>query len=80
MVSHQAVVTLTGGATLFCNPYAAVPSLHVGLAFEVGIDAATGLLVAAVAFATRAVAARPHQQTIAVHRLVPDGAAGGCRP
>jgi hypothetical protein len=91
MVSHQAVVTLTGQSTLFYNPYAAVPSLHVGLAFSIGIaaaatlrrpwtralallwgplvtlaviatgnhyffDAATGLLVAAVAFAaTRAV-------------------------
>jgi len=169
MVSHQAVVTLTGRSTLFYNPYAAVPSLHVGLAFAIGVaaaaalrrpwtravallwgplvtlavvatgnhyffDAATGLLVAAVAFATtravgrsqvtfdiakRAVAfrtseapvrtaqplapaaaaaaghsaginadrplsapaaARPHQYTIAVRRLVPDGAAGGCRP
>jgi PAP2 superfamily len=160
---------LTGQSTMFYNPYAAVPSLHVGLAFAVGIaaaavlrrpwtkalvllwgplvtlavvatgnhyffDAATGLLVAAMAFATtravgrsqvtfdiakRAVAfrmsgapvrtaqplapaaaaaaghsaginadrplsapaaARPHQHTIAVRRLVPDGAAGGCRP
>jgi PAP2 superfamily len=87
VVSHQAVVALTGQSTLFYNPYAAVPSLHVGLAFAIGVaaaaalsrpwaralallwgplvtlaviatgnhylfDAATGLLVAAVAFAT----------------------------
>jgi hypothetical protein len=168
VVSHQAVVTLTGQSTLFYNPYAAVPSLHVGLAFAIGIaaaaalrrpwtralallwgplvtlaviatgnhyffDAATGLLVAAVAFAatraaarshvklhlvSRAVAlrmsgapvrtaeplapaavaaaghaaginadrplsapaaARPHQPTIDVRRLIRDGATGGCR-
>jgi len=91
IVSHQAMVTLTGQSTIFYNPYAAVPSLHVGFAFAIGIaaaaalrrtwtrvlalswgplvtfaviatgnhylfDAATGLLVAAVAFAaTRAI-------------------------
>lgn len=92
-VSHQALVTLTGHSTLFYNPYAAVPSLHVGLAFAIGIaaaaalhrrwskalallwgplvtlaviatgnhyffDAATGLLVAAVAFAATRVTDR----------------------
>jgi hypothetical protein len=36
-VSHQAGVALTGHSTLFYNPYAAVPSLHVGLAFAIGI-------------------------------------------
>jgi len=127
IVSHQAVVTLTGGSTIFYNPYAAVPSLHVGLAFAIGIsaaaalrrrwtkalallwgplvtlaviatgnhyffDAASGLLAAAVAFAlTRAVerthvrvplvsrvAARPNRPTMAIRRLVPDTATGGC--
>jgi PAP2 superfamily len=43
MVSHQAVVTLTGQSTLFYNPYAAVPSLHVGLAFAIGVAAAAAL-------------------------------------
>ena len=92
-VSHQALVTLTGHSTLFYNPYAAVPSLRVGLAFAIGIaaaaalhrrwskalallwgplvtlaviatgnhyffDAATGLLVAAVAFAATRVTDR----------------------
>jgi membrane-associated phospholipid phosphatase len=42
-VSHQSVVVLTGHSTLFYNPYAAVPSLHVGLAFAVGIAAAATL-------------------------------------
>ena len=36
-VSHQAGVALTGHSTIFYNPYAAVPSLHVGLAFAIGI-------------------------------------------
>jgi hypothetical protein len=36
-VSHQAAVALTGHSTMFYNPYAAVLSLHVGLAFAVGI-------------------------------------------
>jgi hypothetical protein len=39
-VSHQAAVALTGHSTMFYNPYAAVPSLHVGLAFAVGIAVA----------------------------------------
>jgi len=43
MVSHQAVVTLTGQSTLFYNPYAAVPSLHVGFAFAIGIAAGAAL-------------------------------------
>lgn len=42
-VSHQAAVALTGHSTLFHNPYAAVPSLHVGLAFAVGVAAAVAL-------------------------------------
>jgi membrane-associated phospholipid phosphatase len=42
-VSHQAAVALTGHSTLFYNPYAAVPSLHVGLAFAVGVAAAVAL-------------------------------------
>ena len=42
-VSHQAAVALTGHSTLFYNPYAAVPSLHVGLAFAVGVAAAAAL-------------------------------------
>jgi PAP2 superfamily len=42
-VSHQAVVALTGHSTLFYNPYAAVPSLHVGLAFAIGIAVAASL-------------------------------------
>ena len=36
-VSHHAAVALTGHSTIFYNPYAAVPSLHVGLAFAIGI-------------------------------------------
>ena len=43
IVSHQAGVALTGHSTLFYNPYAAVPSLHVGLAFAIGIAAAAAL-------------------------------------
>jgi len=42
-VSHQAAVALTGHSTLFYNPYAAVPSLHVGLAFAIGIAAAAAV-------------------------------------
>jgi membrane-associated phospholipid phosphatase len=38
-VSHHAAVALTGRSTIFYNPYAAVPSLHVGLAFAIGIAA-----------------------------------------
>ena len=36
-VSHQAGVALTGHSTVFYNPLAAVPSLHCGFAFAVGI-------------------------------------------
>jgi membrane-associated phospholipid phosphatase len=36
-VSSQAAVALTGHSTIFYNPYAALPSLHVGLAFAIGI-------------------------------------------
>ena len=42
-VSHQAAVALTGHSTIFYNPYAAVPSLHVGLAFAIGIAVRTAL-------------------------------------
>ena len=42
-VSRHAGVALTGHSTLFYNPYAAVPSLHVGFAFAIGIAAATTL-------------------------------------
>jgi membrane-associated phospholipid phosphatase len=36
-VSQQAAVGLTGHSTAFYNPYAAVPSLHCGFAFAIGI-------------------------------------------
>jgi membrane-associated phospholipid phosphatase len=36
-VSAQAAVALTGHSTIFYNPYAAVPSLHCGFAFAIGI-------------------------------------------
>jgi membrane-associated phospholipid phosphatase len=36
-VSKQAGVALTGHSTIFYNPLAAVPSLHCGFAFAVGI-------------------------------------------
>ena len=36
-VSQQVGVALTGHSTLFYNPYAALPSLHVGLAFAISI-------------------------------------------
>src|SRR5262249_4146103 len=39
-VSHQAAVALTGHSTIFYNPFAAVPSLHVGFAFAIGIAVA----------------------------------------
>jgi hypothetical protein len=39
-VNSQAAVALTGHSTVFYNPYAAVPSLHVGFAFAIGIAAA----------------------------------------
>jgi membrane-associated phospholipid phosphatase len=42
-VSSQAGVALTGHSTVFYNPYAAVPSLHVGFAFAIGIAAAAAL-------------------------------------
>ncbi len=42
-VSSHAAVALTGPSTIFYNPYAAVPSLHVGLAFAVGFAAAAAL-------------------------------------
>jgi membrane-associated phospholipid phosphatase len=38
-VSRQAGVGLTGRSTLFYNPFAAVPSLHVGFAFAIGTAA-----------------------------------------
>jgi hypothetical protein len=42
-VSREAGVALTGRSTLFYNPLAAVPSLHVGFAFALGIAAAAAL-------------------------------------
>ncbi len=36
-VSQQAGVALTGHSTIFYNPIAAVPSLHCGFAFAIGI-------------------------------------------
>jgi membrane-associated phospholipid phosphatase len=36
-VSQQAAVALTGHSTAFYNPLAAVPSLHCGFAFAIGI-------------------------------------------
>jgi hypothetical protein len=48
-VSDQAPVALTGHSTVFYNPYAAVPSLHVGFAFAIAI--AAGLGVTALGFA-----------------------------
>jgi uncharacterized membrane protein len=36
-VSQQAAVELTGRSTIFYNPLAAVPSLHVGFAVAVGV-------------------------------------------
>jgi hypothetical protein len=36
-VSQQAAVELTGRSTIFYNPLAALPSLHVGFAVAVGI-------------------------------------------
>jgi diacylglycerol kinase family enzyme/membrane-associated phospholipid phosphatase len=42
-VSEQAGFALTGRSTLFFNPLAAVPSLHVGFAFAIGIAAAAAL-------------------------------------
>jgi membrane-associated phospholipid phosphatase len=42
-VSSHAAIALTGPSTIFYNPYAAGPSLHVGLAFAIGIAAAVAL-------------------------------------
>ena len=42
-VSEQAGFALTGPSTLFFNPLAAVPSLHVGFAFAIAIAAAAAL-------------------------------------
>jgi membrane-associated phospholipid phosphatase len=42
-VSQHAGVELTGRSTIFYNPLAAVPSLHVGFAFAVGITLAVVL-------------------------------------
>lgn len=39
-VSEQAAFSLAGHSTIFYNPYAAVPSLHVGFAFAIGIAVA----------------------------------------
>jgi hypothetical protein len=36
-VSKQTAFSLTGHSTIFYNPYAAVPSLHVGFAFTIGV-------------------------------------------
>ena len=40
-VSHQAGISLTGHSTLFYNPYAALPSLHVALAFAISVALAS---------------------------------------
>lgn len=42
-VSDQAAAVLTGSSTLFYNPFAAVPSLHVGFAFAIGIAVAAAV-------------------------------------
>jgi membrane-associated phospholipid phosphatase len=42
-VSQQAAVSLTGHSTLFYNPYAAVPSLHVAVAFAIASAMAVAL-------------------------------------
>jgi hypothetical protein len=42
-VSQQAGVELTGRSTIFYNPLAAVPSLHVGFAVAVGLALAVAL-------------------------------------
>ncbi|MBV8218309.1 MAG: phosphatase PAP2 family protein [Solirubrobacterales bacterium] len=42
-VTEQGAVALTGHSTLFYNPYAAVPSLHVGLAFAIGVAIAASV-------------------------------------
>jgi hypothetical protein len=42
-VSRQAGVALTGNSTMFYNPFAAVPSLHVGFAFAVGVALAAAV-------------------------------------
>jgi membrane-associated phospholipid phosphatase len=42
-VSRHAAVDLTGRSTLFYNQFAAVPSLHVGFAFAIGIAVAGAL-------------------------------------
>ena len=43
LVSRHSGISLTGHSTLFFNPYAAVPSLHVGLAFAVAVAVASSL-------------------------------------
>jgi membrane-associated phospholipid phosphatase len=42
-VSQHAGVELTGRSTIFYNPLAAVPSLHVGFAFAVGLAVAVAV-------------------------------------
>ena len=42
-VSEHAAIALTGRSTLFYNQFAAVPSLHVGFAFALGVTVAAGL-------------------------------------
>jgi PAP2 superfamily len=42
-VSEQAASVMTGHSTIFYNPYAAVPSLHVGFAFAIGIAVSAAL-------------------------------------
>jgi PAP2 superfamily len=42
-VSRQAAFALTGHSTVFYNPLAAVPSLHVGFAFAIGVAVAASL-------------------------------------
>jgi PAP2 superfamily protein len=42
-VSRRAAVALTGHSTVFYNPLAAVPSLHVGFAFAIAVAVAASL-------------------------------------
>lgn len=52
MVSQQPGVGLTGRSTIFYNPFAAVPSLHVGFAFAVSLALSWGPLVTLSVVAT----------------------------
>lgn len=43
MVSGNGAASLSGSSTIFYNPYAAVPSLHVGFAFAIAIAVAAAV-------------------------------------